>query len=242
VNALAELAISFDLLPAQIEALESYLDLVSGWRAGNVTGVRGREAVVRTLLADSLALLDVPEVRSAGAAPELPWADLGAGAGIPGLPLAVAFPRVRLALLESVGKKCAFLRAAVHEMDLSARVTVECARSEDHSAAGSPGREAYAIVLARAVGRLATVSELAAPLLAPGAALLVLTSAQRAEEEWATGEAAAAQCGLSLDRVEPLRRSSLEHSVCVVGRKLGPTPEWLPRRSGRARSHPLGTS
>ena len=109
-----------------------------------------------------------------------------------------------------------------------------CARSEEHAAAGAPGREAYALVLARAVGPLATVVELAAPLLAPGAACWYRTTGRRAEAEWAAGEAAGTALRPRPRRGQPLARSPLAHSVCVVARKVGPTPEWLPRRAGPA--------
>ncbi len=206
-----------------------------------MTGVRGREEAVRSLIGDSLALLDLAEAREALESEEAPVVDLGAGAGVPGLPLAIAAPAARLVALESVGKKCAFLRAAVTALGLGRRVTVVCARSEQHAAAGAPGREAYGLALARAVGPLPTVVELAAPLLAEGAALLVPTTAERAGQEWAAGEAAAQRCGLALQRTEVLARSPLAHSVCVVARKVLPTPVGLPRRPGRARTHPLGT-
>jgi 16S rRNA (guanine527-N7)-methyltransferase len=238
VDVLLQLSTVFDVDPACTAALSGYLDLLLGWRGGNVTGVCDRDEAARNLIGDALALLDVAEARAALESEE-PAVDLGAGAGVPGLPLALAVPAARLVALESVGKKCAFLRAAVAALRLHERVTVVCARSEEHAAAGAPGREAYGLALARAVGPLPTVAELAAPLLADGAALLVPTTAQRAEQEWQAGEGAAQRCGLVLDRVEPLARSPLTHSVCVVARKVGPTPDWLPRRPGRARTHPL---
>lgn len=168
------------------------------------------------------------------------WADLGTGGGIPGLPLAVALPTVRVTLIESVGRKCDFLEAAVATAGLGGRAVVKHARSERLTAAGASARESFVGVLARAVGPLATVVELAAPLLAPGGVLLVSTSAGTAEREEARGEAAAAACGLAPRRVQSLTRSPLRQSVCVIYVKTDPVPAWLPRREGRARSHPLG--
>jgi 16S rRNA (guanine527-N7)-methyltransferase len=238
MEVLLQLSSVFELDPCCAAALSGYLDLLLGWRGGNVTGVHDREEAARSLIGDALALLDVAEARAALQS-QAPAVDLGAGAGVPGLPLAIAVPAARLVALESVGKKCTFLRAAVARLELQERVGVVCARSEEHAAGGAPGREAYGLALARAVGPLPTVVELAAPLLADGAALLIPTTAQRAETEWEAGETAAQSCGLALDRIEPLVRSPLTHSVCVVAHKVGPTPEWLPRRAGRARTHPL---
>ena len=163
--ALERVAATHGLDEPQTEALARYVDLLLGWRKANVTGLTDPVAVVDTLIGDSLALLDVPDLktREAGA-----WLDLGAGAGIPGIPLAVALPGVRITLLDAVAKKCAFLEEAVRAAGLAGRATVICARSERHAAEGAPGREAYDVVLARAVSELAVVVELAAPLLADG--------------------------------------------------------------------------
>ena len=86
------------------------MSLLAGWRRGNVTGLRTREEILEKLVGDSLALLDVPDLlERAGAG----WLDLGAGAGVPGIPLAVALPAAQLILLDAAIKKCAFLEEAV---------------------------------------------------------------------------------------------------------------------------------
>ena len=162
---------TFGLAPETASALGTYVDLLVRYQAANVTGARGQAAGVERLVADSLALLDVEELTAralAGGA----VADLGAGAGVPGLPLAFALPALSLTLIESVGKKCRFLEQAVKACGVGDRVRVACVRSERLAAAGADGREAFAVVLAKAVGSLATVAELAAPLLAPGGVLL----------------------------------------------------------------------
>ena len=175
--ALERVAVTHGLDEPQTEALARYVDLLLGWRKANVTGLTDPVAVVDTLIGDSLALLDVPalKTREAGA-----WLDLGAGAGIPGIPLAVALPGVRITLLDAVAKKCAFLEEAVRAAGLEERATVICARSERHAAEGAPGREAYDVVLARAVSELAVVVELAAPLLAEDGAAARQQDAARA--------------------------------------------------------------
>jgi 16S rRNA (guanine527-N7)-methyltransferase len=189
-------------------------------------------------MSDSLALLELPELQAAQGR----WADLGAGAGIPGLPLAVAMPAASVVLVESVAKKCQFLREAVIAAGVHDRVDVVCLRSEEYAAKGATGRRAFGLVLARAVGPLPVVLELAAPLAAPNGRVLISTSEQRAASEWRAAATVAARCGLLLDRVEALTRSPLSSSVCVVARALETLPDWLPRRPGRARSHPLARS
>ena len=244
MSTLDELSSVASLTPDQTRALDAYVDLLTGWRQANVTGLRRREAVIDTLIGDALALLDVPEVRRpagpAVAGGPARWADLGAGAGVPGIPLAVALPAIDMTLIESVRKKCVFLEAAVAAAGLAERAHVVCARSEHVAAEGAPLRDTFDVVLARAVGSLATVVELAAPLLAQHGTLLVGKTATAARDEGPRGEAAARECGLTVRAVVALANSPLRSSVCVVYEKTAATPPSLPRREGRARSRPLG--
>ena len=213
---------------------------LTGYRRANVTGARGSVEGVASLVGDALALLEVAELTdAAGRAADAPWADLGSGGGLPGIPLALALPDVRLTLIEAVGKKCAFLKDVVTELGLTERVEVACARSEELAAIGRPGRESYAVVLAKAVGPLAVVTELAAPLLRVGGLLVVSKTAAAAEREAAAGEAAGAACGLARRRLVALTSSPLPGSVGVVFEKLAATPERFPRRPGVAAKRPL---
>ena len=252
---MAALAARFALSAEQAGALEQYVDLLLGWQLGNVTGVREREAVIEKLLGDSLALLEVVdglagveetideatgETVSETAGGPVAWADLGSGAGLPGIPLAVARPAVEVTLIESVGKKCVFLEAAIAAAGLAARVHVVRARSEAAAAVGATLRERFTLVLARALAPLGTVCELAAPLLARGGYLVASTTSTALEAERARGEAAGAACGLAARGYQPLKRSPLTTSVAAVFEKIAPTPEWLPRRPGLARAKPLG--
>lgn len=236
------MATAFGMDSRQAEALRRYVDLLLGWRRANVTGVRGCDEAVDRLLGDSLALLDVGALHCAGTR----WLDLGAGAGIPGIPLAVARTTSNLTLLEASAKKCAFLEAAVVEADVADRAAVVCARSEEYAAArpagagdAAAGREAFDVVFARAVASLAAVVELAAPLLAAGGVLLAVKSADGAAAEAHDGDAAATRCGLSPGVAEALERSPLAGSVCVVYTKRTAAPAWLPRRPGVAAKRPL---
>ena len=183
---------------------------------------------------DSLSGLVFPQLAEARRV-----ADLGAGAGFPGLSLAVAVPEMRVDLVESVGRKCEFMRRAIAAAEIrNARVV--CARSEE--LARSEGREAYDAVTCRAVGRLVEVAELASPLLRDGGALVVWKGHRREEEE-AELEAASAQVAISLEEVravEPFEGSKRRH--LYLARKAGPTPERLPRRPGLARKRPLAGS
>jgi 16S rRNA (guanine527-N7)-methyltransferase len=211
--------------------------LLSGYAAANVTGARGSIEAAKRLVGDALAVLDVDEART-----RVPgrWLDLGTGNGVPGVPLLLALPGLEMTFVDSVRRKCDFVTGVVDGLGLAARARVACARSERLGAVGSADRESYDVVVAKAVGSLATLVELAAPLLAGGGVLLAYKGERAAGAEWAAAEAAGAVCGLGGRRIAPLPRSPLSHSVCAVFEKVAPCPESLPRREGLARSKPLG--
>jgi 16S rRNA (guanine527-N7)-methyltransferase len=236
-GALERVGATHRLDAGQTAALAGYLELLLGWRRSNVTGLTDPVAVVDTLIGDSLALLAVPQLlqRERGV-----WLDLGAGAGIPGIPLAIAVPSARITLLDAVTKKCSFLEMAVEAAGLNDRADVVCGRSERYAGVGAPGRDAHDVVLARAVAHLAVLAELAAPLLAPEGVLLASKTRVALGDEGEAAAAAAARCGLRSEPPVPLSASPLDQAVCAVFRKIAPSPDWLPRREGRAAKRPLG--
>ena len=120
-------------------------------------------------------------------------ADLGSGAGVPGLPLAIAREELAVSLVEAAGRKCAFLRGLVEDLGL-ARVTVVHARAEEF-AAEAPSR--YDLVTVRAVASLAVVAEYAAPLLNVGGSLVAWRGARDPEAEL-EGQRAAVELGLTV--------------------------------------------
>ncbi len=185
-------------------------------------------------VADSLAGLEAEGLASAARI-----ADIGSGAGFPGIVLAAALPSSRVDLVESVERKCRFMRRALAEAGI-ANAKVICSRSEE--LAGGEGREAYDAVSARAVGRLSTLAELASPLLREGGVLVAWKGRRDPEEE---AELARAQESLAMRAetvvaVTPFTGS--RHRHLHVMRKSGPTPQGLPRRAGMAKKRPAGAS
>ena len=212
------------------EKLEKALELLAAERASVSSVVDERAWRVHVL--DSLTGLEVPELRKAKRI-----ADIGAGAGFPGLAVAVALPAAQVDLIESVGRKCEFMRRAVAAMEI-ANATVLHARSEEWAAGA--GREAYDVVTARAVGRLSTLAELASPLLKPDGALVAWKGRRDPDEEQQLERAGAA---LAMEPVAVLDvgdRAGSRHRHLHVIRKTGPTPPELPRRPGMAKKRPRG--
>jgi 16S rRNA (guanine527-N7)-methyltransferase len=151
--------------------------------------------------------------------------------------LAVALPDSRVDLIESVGRKCDFIQRAINHAGI-ANARIINARSEDLAA--GEGRENYAAVTARAVGRLSTLAELASPLLVDGGVLVAWKGKRDDDEEAQLGSAAEA---LAM-RPEEIRHvgpfAGSEHRHLHLIRKTSPTPQKLPRRPGMAKKRPYG--
>lgn len=210
--------------------LQTVLELLAEERA-SVSSVVDKRAW-RVHVVDSLTGLEVGELREAGRI-----ADIGAGAGFPGLVLAVALPTSQVDLIESVGRKCDFIRRAAAEAGI-ANATVRNLRSEEWATTG--GREAYDVVTARAVGRLSTLAELASPLLEPNGVLVAWKGKRNADEERELASASEALAMESERILEVGDRAGSEHRHLHVIRKVAPTPANLPRRPGMAKKRPRG--
>jgi 16S rRNA (guanine527-N7)-methyltransferase len=188
-------------------------------------------------VADSLSGLEVSDLARARHI-----ADLGAGAGFPGLPLAIALPGAKVDLIESAGRKTAVIDRLIQAAKVDNARSVK-ARAEEWAAvtpALGGGREAYDAVTARAVASLAVVVEYAAPLLRV-AGVLVAWKGAVGEEERQRGRGAAAELGMSLEeelRVAPFLGA--RDRRLVVFRKIAPTPGGYPRRPGVAAKRPRG--
>lgn len=210
--------------------LQVVLDLLADERASVSSVVDQRAWQVHVV--DSLTGLEAPDLRGA-----MRIADVGAGAGFPGLVLAVALPEAQVDLIESVGRKCEFIGRAARKAGIP-NASVRNVRSED--LASGEGREAYDAVTARAVGRLSTLAELASPLLKPGGVLVAWKGRRNADEEQQLRNASR---GLAMEPEQVLdvgNRAGSEHRHLHVIRKTGSTPADLPRRPGMAKKRPRG--
>jgi len=200
----------------------------------SLSSVRDPEEAWRTHVRDSLTGLEL-----VGRPAHL--ADVGAGAGFPGLVLAAALPGTEVDLIESVRRKCDFIERAIAAAELGNARAV-CARAEDWAARPAPdgGAGAYAVVTARAVGRLSTLAELASPLLVDAGAL-VAWKGRRDPDEEAELDRGGPELAMRLDDVRAVGSAAgFEHRHLYVIRKAGPTPPGLPRRAGMAKKRPLG--
>lgn len=191
------------------------------------TTVTDPAAGVTAHIADSLDGLAVPAVRAATSI-----ADLGSGAGFPGIPLAIARPDAHVHLVESLSRKCAFLEQAL-EVAGVANASVNCARAETW-----PVRD-LDLVTVRAVAPLNVLVEYAAPLLRLGGTLVAWKGRPDAAEV-ADGQFAAAAVGLEMGEAVVLdARPGAENRSLYLYSKVRETPARFPRRPGMARKRPL---
>lgn len=209
------------------------LEQLAGFIAASATApttVKEPGAILRDHLADSLIALDLPEVRRATTV-----ADLGSGAGFPGLPLAIALPSARVSLVESNGRKCDFIAAAAAACRAGNAQAVH-ARAEEWGG----GLGACDLVVARALASLAVVAEYAAPLLRVGGSLVAWRGRRDPADEQA-GAAAARELGLEASEpIEARPYPEALHRHLHVMVKRDRTPDRFPRRPGVARRRPLG--
>ena len=213
-------------------ALDTLLEMLAGDDApvSRASGRRGRDVHIR----DSLSGLEFDELRDAGRI-----ADVGSGAGLPGLVIAASLPGAQVDLVESVSRKCGFMREAIERMALE-NAAVVCRRAEEWGAESEPGREAYDAVTARAVGGLAELAELASPLLRDGGWLVAWRGARDPDDERRVADAVP-RTGVEPAQVRPVTpyAGSRDRHIHLL-RKNGPTPDDLPRRPGMAAKRPFG--
>jgi 16S rRNA (guanine527-N7)-methyltransferase len=219
------------LSPKQRAAITRVLELLEVERA-SVSSVTDRERAWKVHVEDSLTGLEVADLRQAERI-----ADIGSGAGFPGIVLATALPDARVDLIESVGRKCDFMRRAIEASGLG-NARVINARSEDMASEAS--REAYGAVTARAVGRLSTLAELASPLLLDGGVLVAWKGRRDPDEEVQLDRAAEALAMRPEQVLDVGDRAGSKHRHLHVIRKVGATPADLPRRPGMAKKRPRG--
>jgi 16S rRNA (guanine527-N7)-methyltransferase len=217
----------YDLSEGAAGPLDALLDQLAQPEAP--TSVHDRRGAIDVHIADSLAGVEVEELRTAGLI-----ADLGAGAGLPGLALAAVLPDTHVMLVEAARRKCDFLNSSIAAMGLE-NAEVVWVRAEEWS--GGAGR--CDVICARALAALPVLCEYAAPLLREDG-LLVAWKGSVSEAELADAQAAATHLGLAAEPVRPVVPfAGSERRALHMFRKVAPTPARYPRRPGIATKRPL---
>ena len=192
----------------------------------NLTAITQPDRVARLHLLDSLTLLKTADLQGKKII------DVGCGAGFPGVPLKIACPQAEVTLLDSLGKRMAWLEQILPQLG----VQVQCitARAEE---AVQTRREQYDVAVSRAVARLNILLELTAPYVKPGGLVLAMKGTA-AQEELDEAKGAVAKLGLKVERVQQFPIEDTAHTVIVL-RKVKPTPAQYPRRYAKIKQAPL---
>jgi len=213
--------------------LIAFLEKLKAWNAHtNLISFTDDEELFWSHAVDSLMVLSL-----AGAAASARAIDVGTGGGFPGMPIALARPDWRVTLLDSVGKKVDFLRAAASELGaanvdaLSGRAE-ELARLPEH-------RASYDLAFCRAVGNFSVVLELTLPFLKTGGALLAHRGEDGPDEAGAAASALTLLGGAFRNNFSYRlpHRDKTRHILRVE--KTAPTPDAYPRRAGMPAKRPL---
>jgi 16S rRNA (guanine527-N7)-methyltransferase len=219
------------LAPQQVERFERYSTLLLQANAQlNLTRITAPDEIATRHFLDSLRC-----ALSWGEPPHR-LIDIGSGAGFPGVPLKILHPEIQLTLVESTGKKAAFLRRLASDLGLDG-VTVLAERAETLGRLPAH-REQYDLVTARAVAELRVLAELCLPLCRVGGRFLAPKGAQP-EAEVATAARAIEMLGGAQARIEPVHIPGVEPRTLVVIDKIAATPAQYPRRAGVPARRPL---
>jgi len=219
------------LPPGAISAFEKYSVLLEEkGKNTNLTAIKGEDDTVRFHFLDSLALLGIYGFK------EKSVIDVGSGAGFPGVPVKIAEPSVDLTLIDSTGKKVAFLIELCNTLSIKA----ECihARAED-ALTGQNMRERYDIAVSRAVARLNVLCEICLPFVDIGGTFLAMKGSAVKDELIEAHNAIETLGGKILDRIDyKIPGTDIIRSIVLIT-KTSATPVQYPRRFSKIRSKPL---
>ena len=206
--------------------------LLLAWNeAINLTAIREPDAIARLHVADSLSAVPTLRERDINS-----FVDVGSGGGYPGIPLAAALPASRALLVDSVGKKAAFLATAVRAIGLAPRVAVATSRAEV-LASNADHRERWPAVTSRAVGSVAEGVELGFPLVRVGGVVMAWKR-HLSSDEVDAGRRAAEALGHGSLEIVPIDVRGLDDHVLVIATKHRSTPRDFPRDPAERRRRP----
>lgn len=220
----------------QREQFEVYSREILDWnRKLNLTTITDYEKMQVVHFLDSLTLAQAAKPGTLENGCRL--IDVGTGAGLPGIPLKIVFPSLKVTLLEATAKKTEFLKYLVSVLKLD-EIEVVTARAEDQARLGKY-REAFDIVTARAVTQLAALAELTLPFCVIGGRCILPKKGDTAREIEEAGKAVETLGG-TIAAIQNIDLEGLDDNRhLVVLEKTAPTPDKYPRRSGMPEKRPI---
>lgn len=231
VKDLSELNVT--LTDMQIEQFLLYYEMLAEWnRVMNLTAITEYGEVMKKHFVDSISLVKAYDVTQ-----NVKVIDVGTGAGFPGLALKIAFPNLKVTLLDSLNKRIQFLDAVIEKLGVKDVETIH-GRAEDLA---KPGRlrEQYDLCVSRAVANLATLSEYCLPFVKVGGQFISYKSEKILEETDAAEKAISLLGGEVKGQVEfKLPDSDIYRNLFVID-KIKETPGKFPRKAGMPVKEPI---
>lgn len=224
----------FNFSEVQLQQFSVYYEmLIETNKVMNLTAITQPEEVAVKHMIDSL--LAYEPVMKEGKV----LADIGTGAGFPGVPLKIYCPELKVVLIDSLGKRLKFLEQVIEKLQLK-NISCEHARAED-AGRNKKHREVYDIVTARAVARLSVLAEYCLPLVKKDGMFIALKGSKYAEEIAEAQEAVKILGGRLLSS-ELVRLPGLDDGRAIIRiKKIRNTPAQYPRKAGTPEKQPLGS-
>lgn len=225
--------LGIQLTDVQKEQFDRYYELLIEWnRVMNLTGITEYDEVNLKHFTDSLTIVRIKSMENVST-----LIDVGTGAGFPGIPIKIAFPHIKVTLLDSLNKRIKFLNQVVEELDLKDVVTLH-GRAEDY-AKKEEYREQFDLCASRAVANLSTLSEYCLPFVKKGGCFISYKSAD-SDEEIEQSKKALDILGGKIEKVDKfvLPGSDMGRALVMV-EKVKNTPRKYPRKAGVPSKEPL---
>lgn len=225
--------LGIELTDNQYEQFIKYYEMLIKWNeVMNLTAITEFDEVIVKHFVDSISLIKAIDITK-----KIEIIDIGTGAGFPGIPLKIAYPNLKITLLDSLNKRVGFLKEVINELELK-DIEALHGRAEDYAKAGQL-REKYDLCVSRAVANLATLSEYCLPYVKVGGKFISYKS-EKLSEELAVAEKAIGILGGKINtQIEfVLPETEIYRTFMIIDKKKE-TPKKYPRKAGTPSKDPL---